>query len=108
MENNTVENFKNNEFKEHCSKYSFIPFIYPKTDRIVVFGDIHGDYEMAVKLFVMAKVAIIVKENKISRSISRTREIKRGSKKKGSRRNSKHRRQSKSKSSKHRRRRLLH
>ncbi len=99
MENNTLENFKNNEFKEYCSKYSFIPFIYPKTDRIVVFGDIHGDYEMAVKLLVMSKVAIIVKENKISRSISRTREIKKNSKKKGSRRNSKDKRRS----SKHRR-----
>ena len=60
MQNNDVENFKNNEFKNNCSDYTFIPFIYPKVDRIVVFGDIHGDYEMVIKLFEMAKLAKVI------------------------------------------------
>ena len=63
-----VEDFKNKEHKEHCSKYTFVPFIYPKVDRIIVFGDIHGDYEMAIKLLQMANLARIVGEKKISRS----------------------------------------
>ncbi len=63
-----VEDFKNNEHKTYCSDYSFTPFIFPKVNRIVVFGDIHGDYEMIVKLFQMAKLARVVNERKITRT----------------------------------------
>ena len=68
MQNKNVDDFKNNEFKEHCSDYSFIPFIYEKVKRIVVFGDIHGDYDMIIKLLEMSKLAKIVKEKKLSRT----------------------------------------
>jgi len=72
LENQNVIDFKENEFKSHCSKYSFIPFIYQKVKRIVVFGDIHGDYNMIIKLLEMAKLAKIVKENKLSRTVTKT------------------------------------
>ena len=64
--NNEVDNFKNNEFKQYCSDYTFVPFIYEKVDRIVVLGDIHGDYTMAIKLLTMSKVARVV-STKMSR-----------------------------------------
>jgi len=74
--NNHVEDFKNNEFKSHCNNYSFTPFIYTKVKRIVVFGDIHGDYEMAIKLLQMSGVAKIINERKISRTKINTFEMK--------------------------------
>ena len=73
--NSNVENFKNNEFKEQCSEYTFTPFIYPKVKRIVVFGDIHGDYEMIIKLFQMSNLARIVNERKITRTRINTLKI---------------------------------
>jgi len=80
MENINVIKFKNNEFKEHCSKYTFVPFIYPKVNRIIVFGDIHGDYNMIVTLLQMSKLAKIVKEKKMSRTMTKTRKIKKNQK----------------------------
>lgn len=59
-----MKNFENNEYKNHCKEYSFVPFIYDKVERIVVFGDIHGDYKMTIKLLEMAKVAVIVYKKK--------------------------------------------
>jgi hypothetical protein len=62
-----MENFKNNEYKNQCKNYTFVPFIYDKVERIVVLGDIHGDYKMTIKLLEMSKVAKIVNKKKISR-----------------------------------------
>ena len=48
------------DFDEQCRNkyYDFdkIPHILPKTDRIITFGDIHGDFDLAVKLLTVAKV----------------------------------------------------
>ena len=63
-----MEKFKNNEYKNHCKEYTFVPFIYNKVERIVVFGDIHGDYKMTIKLLEMSKVAKIVNKKKMARS----------------------------------------
>jgi hypothetical protein len=87
MQNNEVENFKNNEFKNNCSDYTFIPFIYPKVDRIVVFGDIHGDYEMVIKLFEMAKLAKVVNKTKLSRTVTKSKKVKHKKSRKASRAN---------------------
>jgi hypothetical protein len=77
--NSEVEDFKNNEFKQNCKNYTFVPFIYEKVDRIVVLGDIHGDYKMAIKLLIMSKVAEIISEKTIQRI--KTKKIKKSSKK---------------------------
>ena len=69
--NNNSENltdFKNNVFNKQCSNYTFVPFIYDKVDRIVVFGDIHGDYKMTIKLLEMSGVAKIKNKKKLSRN----------------------------------------
>lgn len=82
--NNNEDDFKNNEFNKNCKDYSFIPFIYPKVKRIIVFGDIHGDYDMIIKLLEMSGLAKIVNKRNISRTLNRTIQKK---KKKKSKRN---------------------
>ena len=63
-----MNDFKNNEFNQHCKQYSFIPFIYDKVDRIIVLGDIHGDYKMTIKLLEMSGVAKIKNKKKLHSS----------------------------------------
>jgi hypothetical protein len=41
---------------KYCSEYNYIPTILPKTRRIVALGDIHGDYNLCIKLLKIAKV----------------------------------------------------
>ena len=49
-------NFINNEFKEHCSTFDYIPAIMTAKKRVVVFGDIHGDYSLMIDMFTSAKL----------------------------------------------------
>lgn len=51
------------EFNKYCKDYTYTPFVLPATERIVVFGDIHGDYKLAVNLLLISKVAKIVGES---------------------------------------------
>jgi hypothetical protein len=44
------------EFKKDCPDYDNIPIIMPKADRIIAIGDIHGDYELAIQSFKLAKL----------------------------------------------------
>lgn len=69
--NSDVEDFKKNIYNKYCSDYTFTPFIYDKVGRIVVFGDIHGDYNMTIKLLEMSKVAKIKKQ--LSRSKNKSK-----------------------------------
>jgi hypothetical protein len=46
----------NQMFKQDCSGYDIVPTILPKAKRIFVLGDVHGDFEMVIKLLKMAKV----------------------------------------------------
>jgi len=63
-----INEFKNDVFNKYCNDYTFTPFIFDKVDRIVVFGDIHGDYKMIIKLLIMSGVAKIKKTKNLSRS----------------------------------------
>ncbi|CAH6421558.1 Calcineurin-like phosphoesterase [uncultured virus] len=44
------------DFKKDCPNYNYIPTILPKVDRIIVIGDIHGDYKFAISCLKVAKV----------------------------------------------------
>jgi hypothetical protein len=59
--NNYKEHFINNEFNKYCKKYTYTPFILPPVEKIIVFGDIHGDYKLAVNLLIISGVAEITK-----------------------------------------------
>jgi len=48
------------EYKQYCNEYTYTPFVLPAVKRIIVFGDIHGDYKMAIKLLLMSGVAKII------------------------------------------------
>ena len=45
-----------NIFIKECKGYTYMPVIFPKKRRIIAIGDIHGDYDFAVKCLVKAKV----------------------------------------------------
>lgn len=43
-------------FNEYCKGYEYIPTVLPVQKRLIVIGDIHGDYKMAIKCFKIAKL----------------------------------------------------
>ena len=61
MSDSEIDNFKN-IYKKYCKSYTYTPFSLPAVEKIIVFGDIHGDYKMAVKLLLMSGVAEIESE----------------------------------------------
>ena len=46
-------------YKEKCPNDIYMPSILPSKKRIIVFGDIHGDLELAIKFLTISKVANI-------------------------------------------------
>lgn len=58
--NDYYKNLKTNkeyDYYKLCPEYNYIPTQLPAVNRIVVFGDIHGDYELAKALLIFSKVA---------------------------------------------------
>lgn len=56
---NIIDDKKNKDFfSKNCKKekYNYIPTVLPAVKRIVAIGDIHGDYELCVKLLTISKV----------------------------------------------------
>ena len=51
------------EFKSSCPEYPYTPSILPKAKRIIVLGDIHGDYELAIKMLKLANLISINDKN---------------------------------------------
>ena len=47
------------EYNRICEKYPIDPVIIPIKKRIVAFGDIHGDYKLAIELILLSKIAKI-------------------------------------------------
>jgi hypothetical protein len=43
-------------WNDKCSKYSYIPDILPPVNRIIVLGDIHGDYNKMIEMLKIGKV----------------------------------------------------
>lgn len=48
---------------DNCKEYPYTPSIIPKKSRIIAFGDIHGDYNLAIQLLLLAKVIYINSSN---------------------------------------------
>ncbi|VBB18063.1 metallophosphatase/phosphoesterase [Yasminevirus sp. GU-2018] len=51
------ENFIKKDFNEMCAPYRYTPAILPARDRVVVFGDIHGDLSLAIEMLTKSGVA---------------------------------------------------
>lgn len=60
---NDASSFINNEYQQYCWDYPYTPAILPAAKRIVAFGDIHGDYNLAIKLLIIAGVIQITNDN---------------------------------------------
>lgn len=45
-----------NLFNKYCSKYNYFPLIIGKKRRIIAIGDLHGDFELTIKLLKLAKI----------------------------------------------------
>lgn len=52
----TIKGDFEKDYKKYCSAYAHTPTIIPACERIVVLGDIHGDFQLAVNLLKIAKV----------------------------------------------------
>lgn len=50
------------DFGRDCPDYKYVPTILPKAKRIIVIGDIHGDFKYLIKCLVISK--LISKNNK--------------------------------------------
>jgi hypothetical protein len=51
-------------YKQRCTGFQYTPSILPKVDRIIVIGDLHGDYNLTINILKDAGV-IDIKNNKI-------------------------------------------
>lgn len=56
--------FLSNIYPEKCIGYSYIPAIHDKVYRIIVLGDIHGDYNLLINMLKIAEL-IEIDNNKI-------------------------------------------
>lgn len=57
--------FINKDFVKMCKDYKYIPTVMPAVKRIIVLGDIHGDYNVAIKMLKIGKVIDVLPDNNI-------------------------------------------
>jgi len=57
--------FVNNIYSEMCPGQQYIPSILPAVSRVIVFGDIHGDYNYFIKMLQIANLINITKSGNI-------------------------------------------
>jgi hypothetical protein len=43
-------------FDKYCKKYKYYPLIFPAHKRIIAIGDLHGDYNLTINAFKLAKL----------------------------------------------------
>jgi len=55
------EKFIKDIYPKKCVGYDYIPSIFPSVERIIVLGDIHGDYNLFIKLLTLSKVITLTK-----------------------------------------------
>lgn len=48
--------YSKENFTSDCAGYTFVPTILPAVARLIAIGDIHGDYELAVRSFKLANL----------------------------------------------------
>jgi hypothetical protein len=48
--------FTEEDFMKACPEYELVPTVLPPVNRIIAIGDIHGDYDLAVNSFKLAKL----------------------------------------------------
>ncbi len=53
------------EYNKKCPNYNYKPAIMPAVERIVVLGDIHGDYKLAINMLLLSKVIKVHNNNHI-------------------------------------------
>jgi hypothetical protein len=56
--------FLTHEFPALCSPYKYVPAIMSAKKRVIVFGDIHGDYNLMINMLTRAKL-IMIQNDKI-------------------------------------------
>lgn len=54
--NNKYEKHDKEEFQEECKGYPYTPTILPAKRRVVVIGDLHGDYGLTIQCLKLARV----------------------------------------------------
>lgn len=59
------QDFYQNEYPNMCPNDKYVPAIIPSVSRIIVFGDIHGDYNLMIEMLTSAKL-IQIQNNKIT------------------------------------------
>lgn len=57
--------FINEIYPQICSKYQYVPAILPAVKRLIVLGDIHGDYNLLINLLQIANVITMNNQGKI-------------------------------------------
>ena len=53
---NDYDKYDKNEFSKDCPEYTYLPSILPDKNRIIVIGDLHGDYKLTIDCLKLANV----------------------------------------------------
>lgn len=60
---NEIDYFINNTFKKMCPNSRYRPAIHPPVSKIIVLGDIHGDFQLAKEMLTISKLVKFNSDN---------------------------------------------